>query len=633
MFKRLLKNIWYYLNPNDLEGIVKFNIDKKAWKHATTILIAVLFIMPVWAVLDYYCAPTICFDFLYYRLWLSIVLLVVFFVSRHFKQNSTFFVHICFLGMSAQAAYLVTFVGLEVVSHYFMAFATLFVAINMLVLWKPINSAIQQLFAFLLFLCFYAYNSSYSFIELLTNGGLMLATLSTISILLVRTRYNFERKEIKARAVIDISNEQLLLQSKMIGQQKLEIEKKNNSIIEQNNALILSKSKAEEASKSKAEFLATMSHEIRTPLNGVIGLTHLLLEDDPKQEQIENLNALKFSAQNLHAVVNDILDFSKIEQGKIELEEIEFRLYEVVKAIIAALSYRAKEKQIELNLNYDENVPSLIIGDPTRLGQVLNNLLNNAIKFTDKGSVSLNIRLLNTIAAQAQIEFEVKDTGIGIPKAKQKMIFDRFTQSSTSTARKYGGTGLGLSICKNLLALKGTELLLESDEGKGAKFYFSLNYKHKSSSTENIQPHSTLKSEPANNAILKILVAEDNLLNQKIIAKFLAKWNMKYTLVENGLDALDRLNSSDYNLILMDLQMPKMDGLETTQSIRKSSKLKVRNIPIIALTASAMLDVEADIKLAGMNDYISKPFNPDDLYHKIMLLTNLNSSSIAVKAS
>ena len=334
----------------------------------------------------------------------------------------------------------------------------------------------------------------------------------------------------KELALINISNEQLQLQNKMIKQQKEEIEKKNTNIIQQNDALRIAKLSAEDASKSKADFLATMSHEIRTPLNGVIGLTHLLLDENPRPEQLEHLNALNFSAENLLTVVNDVLDYSKIEKGKIEFEEIDFSLKDVTKAIVRSLDYKAKEKGIQLVLKNDENLPEKINGDPTRLGQVLNNLLNNAIKFTDTGLVNLITKLVKSRDDKVDILFMVEDTGIGIPKDKQRLIFDRFTQSSSSTTRKYGGTGLGLSICKNLLSLKGVSLNLESEMGKGSKFFFTMDFKAVKVAKAN-KEQVIVKDELAELKGFRVLVAEDNLLNQKIIAKFLKKWGMACEVV------------------------------------------------------------------------------------------------------
>ena len=626
MFQKLIKRLWQILNPQDLEGIVKLNIDKNAWRYATIILIASVTIMPMWAALDYFYARDNWFNLFLFRISLSVFFLGVYFWSKAFRKSSNLLVHICFTGISFQAAFLVNIVDLDVLKYYFLAFSALFFAVNMLVIWKPINSVIQQFVALFLFLAFYAFYQKFNFAELISNGGLTLFTISTLSTLLVRTRYNFERQEIKARALINISNEQLQLQNKMIKQQKEEIEKKNTNIIQQNDALRIAKLSAEDASRSKADFLATMSHEIRTPLNGVIGLTHLLLDENPRPEQLEHLNALNFSAENLLTVVNDVLDYSKIEKGKIEFEEIDFSLKDVTKAIVRSLDYKAKEKGIQLVLKNDENLPEKINGDPTRLGQVLNNLLNNAIKFTDTGLVNLITKVVKSEDDKVDILFMVEDTGIGIPKDKQRLIFDRFTQSSSSTTRKYGGTGLGLSICKNLLSLKGVSLNLESEMGKGSKFFFTMDFKAVKVAKAN-KEQVIVKDELAELKGFRVLVAEDNLLNQKIIAKFLKKWGMEYEVVENGMDAVEQVSKGGFDLVLMDLQMPEMDGLEATKMIRTLADEKQSDIPIIALTASAMLSGKADVKEAGMDDYISKPFNPTDLYRKISHCIDENATN------
>jgi PAS domain S-box-containing protein len=377
--------------------------------------------------------------------------------------------------------------------------------------------------------------------------------------------------------------------------------------------LVLAKEKAEKASLAKAQFLSTMSHEIRTPMNAVIGISHILLQENPRPEQVENLNALKFSAQNLLALINDILDFSKIESGKIELEAASFDVKDLLNGLQHSFSFKAQEKGIAFNIQHGNNLPALLVGDPTRLSQVLNNLVSNAVKFTDKGSVTLSLNILELLEEKITIQFEVTDTGIGIPEDKRESIFNAFIQANADTTRKYGGTGLGLSITKKLLEIMGSQIFIDSSPGKGTRFYFTLSFF--------IDKEKLKVKKPANNQTVnydklentKVLLAEDNAMNVMVARKFLEKWGFTVEVAENGKIAVDKAKTTKYDLVLMDLQMPVLDGYEATKAIKASNK----NLPIVALTASAVLEIQERVMSAGMDDFITKPFNPDELYRKI----------------
>jgi signal transduction histidine kinase/CheY-like chemotaxis protein len=371
---------------------------------------------------------------------------------------------------------------------------------------------------------------------------------------------------------------------------------------------------AQQGLKAKSEFLSTMSHEIRTPLNAVIGMTHLLLRHDPRTDQKEDLGVLLFSANNLLSIVNNILDYNKIEEGKIGFEQIPMDLPAIAGNIIAGLKSTAHEKGIDLLMEIDPRLDKKLIGDPTRTGQVINNLVHNAIKFTREGFVRLSIEGTSLTNESATITVRVKDTGIGIAREKQHMIFDRFTQADSSTSRSYGGTGLGLAITKRILELQGVVLQLTSDAGKGSEFYFTQVFPF---SREPIGEKEDSKPFANRDHLLKgicLLLVEDNPLNVLVAQTILENSGAIVEVAGNGLEALEKLDTSRHRLVLMDLHMPEMDGYEATVLLRKRGE----TLPIIALTASMPTEVESEAYAAGLTDVIVKPFNPDDLYRVIL---------------
>lgn len=379
---------------------------------------------------------------------------------------------------------------------------------------------------------------------------------------------------------------------------------------------------AKKATLAKSEFLSIMSHEIRTPINAVIGVTNLLVDSDPREDQLENLKILKFSSENLLLLINDILDFNKIEAGKVHLEKIEFSLKELINKVKDIFQNKACDKNINLITNISEDVPDKIEGDPTRIIQIINNLVSNAIKFTEYGHIKVTCTLKSKIKDFVEIYFSVEDTGIGISKDRLDSIFELFTQENSSTTRKYGGTGLGLNIVKSLLNLHGSEIKLESEKNKGSTFSFTLKLKYidtKESLTtlEKVKTEKDLKGA-------HILIVEDNKINAIVAKQFLKKWNSFCDIAEDGLQALEFLKENDTDLILMDLQMPNMDGIEATKQIRISPNKKYNNVPIIVLTAAATMDMLEKAYEVGVNSYIIKPFNPENLYSQIHELLEKN---------
>jgi PAS domain S-box-containing protein len=376
--------------------------------------------------------------------------------------------------------------------------------------------------------------------------------------------------------------------------------------------LIAAKEEALQLGRAKEMFISVMSHEIRTPLNAVIGISHLLLKDNTLPAQRENLNVLKFSADNLMMLINDVLDFTKMETGNVQLEKAEVKLRELIQGVVATMQFKAQEKQIYVKSHIDKGIPDTIIGDSTRLIQILLNLASNAVKFTDTGGVSIDLKLVEQTPESVRIRFGITDTGIGIASDKINAIFELWKQADTDTTRKYGGTGLGLAISKRLVTLHDSRINVDSVLGRGSTFWFTVTFKK-------AIDHSVNKNNIVEEGLkIHALVVDDNQINRLLINKVLKKWGATADFAETGVEAVDKVKANqNYDVVLMDIHMPEMGGLEATQIIRGIQEPYFQQLPIIALTASMLNSQMDQIGGAGMNDYILKPFDPKTLFEKL----------------
>ena len=393
------------------------------------------------------------------------------------------------------------------------------------------------------------------------------------------------------------------------------------------------KIKAEETSKLKSEFLANMSHEIRTPINGIVGMSYLVLQSNLTTKQRNYIEKIENSAKSLLAIINDILDLSKIESGKLIIDEVEFNLDNLIENTIDLIKFQARKKSIDIKIEYDRDTPKELYGDSLRVSQILNNLFSNAVKFTDNGG---KINLFVSKVDKDRFKFIVKDTGIGLTKDEQKKIFRAFSQADGSTTRDYGGTGLGLTISKQLVELMGGKIWVESQYGVGSSFIFEIELKEIKDRKENIyyiEPISRDKKLKYNINRLqgfKILLVDDNEINQEIVMGLLENSKIELDIASNGKEAIERFQSEKYRLILMDIQMPIMDGYEATEIIRQKDK----DIPIIAITANAMKDDIAKSLKSGMNSHINKPISVEELYETILKYapqSDISDSTITVQ--
>jgi signal transduction histidine kinase len=503
--------------------------------------------------------------------------------------------------------------SIKAITHFTIWLGVLVVVSGMFFMNNPINIVVLQFIFMLILSSFYLIDQRFGIFYsclcvLPVIGYLIIFGLPSTELVVPR-----EELDLPTRLTIIVLNFITIVAAHYFYHQAFQINIAEKELL--NSQLQEAVEKANRNARAKSDFLSTMSHELRTPLNSVIGMTELLLHDPHSEEQKENLEILQFSAGSLHTLINDILDFNKLDSEKILLEKIPVNLQSLMKNIYSGLEIQAKEKGLKLVLQVDDVLNTHhVITDPMRITQIIYNLAGNGIKFTHEGGVTITLKVLEQDNDMIRIRFTIADTGIGINPDKHTAIFEPFVQESSHTTRHFGGTGLGLAIVKRLLELFHSAISMKSSPGKGSEFLFDISFpldkERVAQKAERLFEENALSG-------LRVLVAEDNRMNIFLIQKLGQKWDIKLDVAENGIAVLDMLKSAIYDVILMDIHMPEMDGYETTKEIRMLPDKRQSEIPIIAVTASVTHELDERIRKAGMDDYVRKPFNSGELYTKL----------------
>jgi len=564
---------------------------------------------------------------LYYGLWLSIIAVAGLLIDIYLDRNYilAFSTSILLLSLVILFKYLTFRPRFAIISHILLVLATMVNLSSVFIAFQNVNIVTAQIIFLIIVFSFYMLGQVcglfYSLINLIPVLLFLVLEYNNTYIIGIKPKPIDESTIIlfifvNFLLLIFIHNHFYSAFIKSMKQLRETAEERGELNIEFGKAI----EKAEKSSQAKSEFLSTMSHEIRTPLNAVIGMTNLLMMGSPRPDQKENLDILKFSAGNLLALVNDVLDFNKIESGKVVFENIKFDLVELMHNICGGQKLKAEEKGLEFKMHIEDCVKSKVVfGDPTRLTQIIFNLISNAIKFTHEGTIWVDVKCVEDKHNTVRLNFIVKDTGIGIERENLEVIFEPFTQESITTTRQYGGTGLGLAIVKRLLELQGLHMDVVSQPGIGSEFSFQAEFPV---STENAAEPAEKQLAAGTDSMgsMRVLIAEDNQVNVMLMKKLFSKWGIVPVIAENGERAIEMVQYGNFDIILMDLQMPILNGFDAAIEIRKMRDPRKANIPIIALTASALFDIKERVFSSGMNDYVSKPFKPDELREKMQNL-------------
>jgi signal transduction histidine kinase/CheY-like chemotaxis protein len=566
-------------------------MEAKKLKHNIAACWTAIIINPTWLIVDYLTAPTNWNIIAVVDTIATVMILLMVLLRKRLKLSADFIGVTLALLLIIPAAYVSSIVTGDEYAKIMVSHDAIFLGASMLLIIEMKYSILIMVTTIISNLFFYQLLSTLSLEQYLFEGGLLVVTICVFMIIAIQFKYNLTSRSINSKLILRDKNEQLKI----------------------------AKKEAEKSKELQSTFLSNMSHEIRTPMNGIIGITRILQNTEMTEEQKNYLNAVISSSQNLMVIINDILDFSKIEAGKVALEERRFDLDETIKNVCQLLESKADEKSIYLKIDKIDDVPTFIEGDQVRLNQILINLVGNAIKFTENGGVTIHVKKIIEDDQNITIRFNIKDTGLGIPADKIDSIFNSFTQASSSVTRTHGGTGLGLTISKQLIELQGGRVWINSILGKGSVFSFEIPYKKSANEIEIVNEKNTKNSQQLLEDLngIDILLVEDHPINQMLAIKVLSDWGFNVDLAENGKIALTKVSKKNYDLILMDISMPEMDGYTATREIRTGKYTENFGIPIIAMTASALIGENQKCFKAGMDDYISKPFEPQNLLNKI----------------